>query len=350
MTVVAVTGASGYIGRRLVEALEDRPGVGRVVGIDVADPGYATKNLEFYRMDVRSPSLPDVLRGCDVLVHLAFVLAPMRDEEEMRDINAGGTRNALAAAAEAGIGKVIYTSSVMAYGAHPDNDVPLTEDSPVRGQRDFAYSAHKAEIESMIEDFREPYPDMTITILRPAMVMGPGVSGIVARLVENPWFLTVEGYGPPMQFVHEADVVGAILHAIDRDMDGAWNLAPDGWIAQDRLVELIGKRRLVLDYESAYRRADRMWRLGVGDLPASFLPFVMYPWVMSNAKIVETGFTFAHSCEEALLAAVQARRGWTSVGRLRFKPRTAAALAAGAVVAGSVIGRGLVRRLGSGGD
>jgi UDP-glucose 4-epimerase len=345
MTVVAVTGASGYLGRRVVEALDGREDVRRVVGIDVSEPGYATRNLEFYRLDVRSPALRDVLRGCDVLVHLAFVLTTMRDEEEMRDINVGGTHNAIAAAAEAGVRKLIYTSSVMAYGAHPDNDFPLTEESSIRGLRDFAYSAHKAEIEGVLEGFVQSHADVTVTIVRPALVLGPNASGVVARVVESPWLMGIEGYGPAMQFVHESDVVRAILFAIERDVPGAYNVAPDGWLTQERVAELLGKRRMVLDYESAYRRTERLWRVGLAELPPAYLPFLMYPWVMSNQKLRDAGFTFEYSNEAALLAAAEARRGWVSVGRVRFRPRNLVAMAGAALLAGSVVRRQVRRRL-----
>lgn len=344
MTVVAVTGASGYLGRHLCEALSERDDVRRVIGLDVTDPSYSTRNLEFYRLDVRSPAVREVIAGSDVLAHLAFVLAS-RDTEEMRDVNVGGTRNVLAAAGEAGVRKVIYPSSVMAYGAHPDNDFPLTEESPVRPVRDFAYSAHKAECEELVGGFREAHPDVTVTVLRPAMVLGPTAEGIVARgTVESPVSVGVEGYEPPMQFVHETDVARTLVFALDHDLDGAYNVCPGDWVSPDRYAELLEKRRTVMPVEQATKRAERMYAIGLSAVQPSFLPFLMYPWVMSNAKLTEAGFAFLHSTEGTLLSAAEGREGRVSVGPVRFKPRNAALALVGAALVGGSIVRRLARR------
>lgn len=342
MTVVAVTGASGYLGRRLCESLEGRDDVRRVIGIDAVEPGYTTRNLEFYRLDVRSPALREVLSGADVLVHLAFVLTS-RDAEEMRDVNVGGTRSVLAAAGEAGVGKVVYASSVMAYGAHPDNDFPLTESSPIRPVRDFPYSAHKAECEELVDGFREAHPEVTVTVFRPAMVLGPNVSGPIARgTVESPVAVAIAGYDPPRQFVHETDVARALLFAIDEDLDGAYNVAPGDWVSPHRYAELLGKRLQTLPPEAAERRAERMYALGLSEVSPAYLPFAMYPWVMANEKLTEAGFTFLHSTEGTLLAAAEAHRGRVAVGPVSFKPRNVALMLAGA----ALVGGGLLRRLG----
>src|SRR5688572_26605555 len=114
MTTVAVTGASGYLGRILLERLGTHPAVARVVGIDTAEPQATTRNLEFYRMDIRSPDLPRVVQGCNVLVHLAFTVND--DPAETLDVNVGGTRLALEAALHAGVRKFVFASSTMVYG------------------------------------------------------------------------------------------------------------------------------------------------------------------------------------------------------------------------------------------
>lgn len=340
MTVVAVTGASGYLGRRVLSALEGLDGVRRVIGIDVVEPGISTRNLEFYRLDVRSSAVRDVIAGADVLVHLAFILRPQRDEEEMADVNVGGTRNVLAAAVGAGVRKVVYASSVTAYGAHPDNDFPLTEESSIRPIRDFSYSAHKGECEEILQDFRETHPGVVVTVLRPAVVLGPQVEGFVAGLVESPFSLTVVGYEPPVQVVHEDDVTHAIVFALENDLDGSYNLCADGWVPQDRAIRLLGQRRIPLGYEDAQRRMDRLWRIGASDFPPSFVPFLMYPWVMSNVKIKDAGFTFRHGNEDTLRDAAQARKGWVTLGRLRFRPRNVVVTVAGAaVLLGSLVRR-----------
>src|SRR4051812_27444481 len=107
MRSVAITGISGYVGRALLGALDGDPSITRIVGIDLAEPGVTGRNLEFYSMDVRSPELADVLRGCDTVVHLA-ALSKGSDLADARDTNVGGTRSVADAASRAGVRKLIF--------------------------------------------------------------------------------------------------------------------------------------------------------------------------------------------------------------------------------------------------
>ncbi len=103
---------------------------------DVARPGAVPAEDRVERVDVRDRGgVHATLRRAnpDVLMHLAFILNPINDERLMYDIDVNGTHNVLEAAAEAGVGQVLVTSSRIAYGAFPDNPVPITEDWPVRG-------------------------------------------------------------------------------------------------------------------------------------------------------------------------------------------------------------------------
>jgi UDP-glucose 4-epimerase len=154
---VAITGVSGYVGGRLIELLEQDDRVSRILGFDIQPPSETrSTKLVFDSMDVRNPALAARLTGVDVLIHLAFVMDPIRDESSMRDVNVNGTQNVFRSAGKAGVPKIVYTSSAVAYGAHPDNDVPLTEDSPLRANLDFSYSAHKLECEYVLREFLVP--------------------------------------------------------------------------------------------------------------------------------------------------------------------------------------------------
>ena len=131
-----ITGGSGYIGSRLVDLLERRDDTEKIVVCDVAPPKGYRPHTEFERVDVRDRaavrSVLDRVRP-DVLVHLAFILNPSHDEEFAYNVDVNGTHNVLEAASQAGTSQVLVTTSGVAYGAFPDNPVPLTEDDPVRG-------------------------------------------------------------------------------------------------------------------------------------------------------------------------------------------------------------------------
>ncbi len=340
--VVAVTGVSGYLGRRLLNLLDGDPSVARVVGLDVAEPEVGSPKLEFHQIDVRDARLVKVLPGVDVVVHLAWQFDPIRDEERMRAINVDGTRNLVEAAGATGVRKLVHASSATVYGAHPDNDFPLTEASPLRANPDFASSWHKLQAERMIEAFQEDHPEVVVTVLRPAIVFGPDVQNFVSRMLEAPRLTTVKGYEPPLQLVHEEDVASALHLAVSRDLPGAFNVAADGWLNGDEVLAITGKKRVELPEAVAFSLAERLWKVGVAEAPPGELHFVMHPWVVDNAALKAAGWVPRHGNRDTLTAAMEAHRPWIAVGRARMRKDD---LAKGAAATLGVVGAmALVRR------
>ncbi|MFN2613896.1 MAG: SDR family oxidoreductase [Actinomycetota bacterium] len=341
MSVVGVTGVSGYLGRHLLARLEAAPDVTRVVGIDVHEPVGSPK-LEFHQLDVRDARLAKTFVGVDVVVHLAFRLDPIRDEERMRSINVDGTRNVLEAAAATGVRKLVYPSSATVYGAHSDNDVPLGEEAPLRANADFAYARHKLDTERLVEAFRGAHPDVVVTVFRGANVLGPSVDNFVSRLLEAPRVLTVVGYEPPLQVIHEEDFSDALAFAVSNDLDGVFNLAADGWLEPSEVLSLTGKKTTPVPEEVAFTVAERLWRSGLSMAPAGELHYVMHPWVVDNAKLRAAGWEPRHSNRDTLLETVESHRDWIVLGRARFRRATIARAAV--VVAGVIASFALARR------
>ena len=269
LSTVAVTGAAGYLGGRLIRELCADDSVGKVLGFDVKVPEISDPKFVFDSIDVRDPAIEARLTGVDVLVHLAFIMEPIRDEVVMRDVNVNGSQNVFRAAGRAGVKKVVYTSSAVAYGAHPDNDVPLTEDSPLRANLDFSYAAHKLEVEYVVREIRDEYPDLSIVVFRPAIVFGPNVDNAWSHSMELPLLFSVQGYRCPLQFVHEEDVCRALHFGVTHgDLDGAYNLAPDDWLEHEELLALTGRRRVELPEPVAFSLVDRMWAMKMAEAPS----------------------------------------------------------------------------------
>ena len=170
---VAVTGPTGDIGRAAVRALEASPEVGRIVGMarrpfDGSRNGW--KRTQYRRGDVLDrASVDELVAGADVVVHLAFLIFGSHDET--REINLRGSRNVFEAAVAAGAKRLVYTSSVAAYGFHPANPDVLTEEIPTLGTRDFYYSAQKAELEALLEEITAGQ-DTDVYVFRPCIVAG----------------------------------------------------------------------------------------------------------------------------------------------------------------------------------
>ena len=171
---VAVTGPTGEIGRPFIRALERSRDVTKIIGMarrpfDPQSLGWA--KTEYRQGDVLDrAAVDDLVRDADVVVHLAFIVVQASDRT--REINVEGSRNVFEAAVDAGAKRLVYTSSVAAYGFYDDNHVPLDEDVPVRGSREFPYSAQKAELEGVLAEATAG-ADTGVYVFRPCIVAGP---------------------------------------------------------------------------------------------------------------------------------------------------------------------------------
>jgi nucleoside-diphosphate-sugar epimerase len=304
---VAITGVGGPIGRRLTAELDRDDEVERIVGLDVTLPtGLASLKLDLRRADVRDrAALTRALAGVDVVVHLAFQVDPLRDADRMRAINVDGTRNVVEVAHELGVGELVHVSSGVVYGAHPDNPLPLSEDQPLRPNTPFSYAEHEHEVERWLLPWARAHPETAVTVLRPSIVAGPGVANFITRQLDAPRLAVVAGHEPPMQFVHVDDVASALAHVIRHRLDGIYNVSSEGWLSFGEVTAVSGRRTLRVPEQVAFSLADATWRLGVAQAPSGQVPYLMYPWVLSVAKLTATGWRPRHSNRDALAEMVR---------------------------------------------
>jgi UDP-glucose 4-epimerase len=284
-----ITGGSGYIGSRLVERLSGRDDTERITIADVRPPAAFRPKTDYQRLDVRDVAATRALLAAerpDALVHLAFVLNPIKDEHRMYDIDVNGTVNVLEAASAAGIEQVLVTSSAVAYGAFPDNPVPLEEDHPLRGVPSFSYARDKTESDRVCQLWGLRHPDRVMTIVRPCIVYGPTVDNYLVRLwLKQPFRADFGRSDPPLQFVHEEDVVDALVLLLDGRHDGAFNVAGDGLITPAECAELIGMKTRRVPLSLWRRFVAVMWRVGASEAPPGSLEYAIHPWVVSNQKL-----------------------------------------------------------------
>jgi UDP-glucose 4-epimerase len=261
---VAVTGPTGEIGKPLMAELERRPEAERVLGMarrafDPAEEGW--RKVTYRRGDILDRgSLAALFDGAEVAVHLAFAIFGSR--EETHKVNLQGTRNVFEVAIKAGVKRLVYASSVAAYGFHKENPQPLTEDVPTRGSDNFYYSAQKAELENLLDELLVG-SGVEAYVFRPCIVAGPRATMLIEQLVENvrlgdPLPLLRRGVerlplarpvipdpGVPVQLVHHDDVAQAMAAAICGDgQPGAYNLAGPGQIGVGDIARSIGWRSM----------------------------------------------------------------------------------------------------------
>jgi UDP-glucose 4-epimerase len=217
----------------------------------------------------------------------------------MEDINVSGTQNVLNACVEANVSRLIYTSSTTAYGFHPDNEIPLTEDSPLRGNDDFTYSKNKKEIEFIMKAFMNDHSDIAVTILRPCYVVGPGFDNPMSNYLKKPLVLLPKKTAP-MQFVHEDDLVRIIIFCLEKKFTGIFNVAGKGTMEFDEMVDLLGNKIIRLSDPLLKFLNQMLWHLRLAEAPSSGLNMVRYPWIASSEKLIkETGYTYEYDSTSA---------------------------------------------------
>jgi nucleoside-diphosphate-sugar epimerase len=333
VSVVVVSGVAGAVGRRLLTLLDADDDVTRVVGIDRRPAGDGGPKLEAHLADLVTDPLGPLLAGADVVVHLAHDLEAdgtgVAHRAPPPSTNAEATGRLLAAAAAAGVRRAVVVSSATVYGAWPSNPVPITEAAAVRPNPGFGYAAQKAEVERRCVEWRAAHDGAAVAVLRPAPTVDDGGLRGMARWRWVALRLRA-GDDPPAQFLHVDDLAAAVDVARRAGLDGAYNVAPDGWVDGEQVRALAGAPpRVPVPAPLARRLAGWSWRLRVGAAPPGVLPYTLHPWVVANDRLRGAGWAPTTSNEEAFVGA-HAGTPWS-----RLSPRRRQELALG--VAGTAL-------------
>jgi nucleoside-diphosphate-sugar epimerase len=315
MTRVLVTGASGGFGVRLVERLAARDGVD-VVALDVRPPAAPFGQVDYRVGDVRdADAVWDAMRGCDVVAHLAWVVSPSKDRVATAAIDIGGTEHVLAAMHATGCGRLVFASSVTAYGATPDHPQPYREDEPLDPDPAFAYAADKAEAERLIAE-----AGVDAVVVRAAIVVGAQVDNSVRQVFAAPVLAAIAGDNMRMQAVHQDDVGRFYAEACVGTRTGTVNLAAEDVLTIDEVGERLGKRvvRLPEPVVAAFVRAT--WALGLGRLdPGGFAAMRWLPVADTRRLKEEWGFQCEHTTASALDDFRSALAGRIALGRFEIQ-------------------------------
>jgi nucleoside-diphosphate-sugar epimerase len=343
--VVAVTGAASGLGQLLARRLAGRPDLGRVVAIDERRgdvPGVTWRVL-----DPRDPALVARLAKVDTVVHLAVddsVEGDATERAERAERNLRGVQTVLTASAASGVRRVVLVTSAMVYGALPDNPVPLEEDAPLRAIPDGGQVSSFLEIETLVRQASLTHPGLSVTVLRPAALVGPGMDSLVTRHFEAPRLLVVRGSHPRWQFCHVDDLVSALEVAALGQVTGAVTVGCEGWMEQSEVELVTGLRHIELPSSLAFGTAERLHRLGIIPAPASDLQYVVHPWVVSSARLRAAGWRPTYDNPTSLGVLLEEIAGHHAVAARRVGKREATIDATGAAAVAVVGTAALVRR------
>ena len=300
---VAVTGAAGYLGSRLIERLEEGDSVSYILATDIRAPSSTYgERTEFVKLDV-TERFPTLLaqHDIDAVAHLAYVLNPGRNHDHARKVNVLGTEHLVEACRNSDVAHVVYLSSTSVYGAHPDNPEFLTEDHPVRPIPGFQYSEDKVAAELLLTEYAEERPTTAVTILRGCPVMGPRADNFIANAFHKAVLPRVGHADPPMQFTHEDDLMNIILKCLETRTAGTYNVAGDGTISWTQMAAIMGRRMLRLPPIAWRSLTSLAWELGLqSDSPACGLDFIRFRWTASVDKLKrELGLQLKYTSSEA---------------------------------------------------
>jgi UDP-glucose 4-epimerase len=292
---VLVTGSSGYLGSQTVAALARRPDLA-VIALDVREPAARLDGVAYEVADIRAPEVDAIVarHRPDVIVHLASIVTPGKNSNRAfeYDVDVNGTRNLLQACVKHGVRRVIVSSSGAAYGYYADNPEWLTESDPVRGNEVFAYSCHKRLVEEMLADYRKDHPGLEQIVFRIGTILGPTVRNQITDLFEKSKILAIAGSDSPFVFIHDQDVVGAILHGIDSPKTGIFNVAGDGKLTIFEIAQHLGKRCRVLPAGLLQTALWVLKKLNLTQYGPEQLDFLRYRPVLLNTRLKEEfGYT-----------------------------------------------------------
>jgi nucleoside-diphosphate-sugar epimerase len=334
---VAVTGPTGDLGLAVVDKLERARSVKKIVGMarrpfDPHEQGW--KKTEYRQGDVQdAASVRDTVKGADAVIHLAFSV--MGEGDRTRSINVDGSRTVFEAAAEAGVQRICYASSVAAYGFHADNPEWLTEKVPTRGTPEHFYSAQKAEVESVLAEVMGRHGRTAAYVFRPCIVAGPRaqmlleempyyrISGavpdaVVSLLSSMPILKPViPDPGVRFQLVHEDDVASAFVAGVRGvGTPGAYNLAGPGTVRMSDVAAELGWYSIPVPDLAVGATAGLVDRLPMAPEAVSWIHAVRRPVLMKVDRArEELKWKPEHSAKATLKQMVAARRAGEPAAR-----------------------------------
>jgi UDP-glucose 4-epimerase len=245
------------------------------------------------------------------VVHLASIVTPGKksDREFEYSVDVLGTENVLRACIEAGVDKLIITSSGAAYGYHPDNPDWLVESDALRGNAEFAYSDHKRLVEEMLARYRKTHPQLKQLVFRPGTILGATAGNQFTALLDKRFILGVKGASSPFVIIWDQDVIACILKGIFQDLSGIYNLAGDGVLTMEEIARFMGKPYLPLPVWLIRTALTVLKRLRLTQYGPEQINFLRYRPVLSNQKLKqEFGFVPQKSTRQAFDYFIEARR------------------------------------------
>jgi UDP-glucose 4-epimerase len=279
--VVLVTGVSRYLGGRFARALSNEPDAPRVIGVDVIPPPHDIGGAQFVRADIRNPVIARVIAdtGVDTVVHMNVIATPVSagGRVSQKEINVIGTMQLLAACQKApSLKRLVVKSSSAVYGTSPRDPAMFTEDTGPKAMPRGGFGKDSVEVEGYVRGFSRRRPDVEVSMLRFANIIGPGIRTALTDYFTLPIVPVLFGYDARLQFVHETDAVEAMRLATMGPPVGVVNISGDGVITTKQAARLIGRPIVPVPLTSSGWIGQLVRRSGLADFSPDQMLFLAY--------------------------------------------------------------------------
>jgi len=303
--VLLVTGISRDIGRRFARAAAGDPSIDRVIGVDVVPPRGDIGEVSFIRADIRNAVIAKILakEDVDTVVHMSVIATPgsAGGRGTMKELNVIGTMQLLAACQKAPrLERLVVKSTTTVYGSGPRDPAMFTEDMGPKQLPSSGYAKDVYEIEGYVRGFARRRPDVAVTMIRAANVIGPHVTSPLTGYFRLPVIPRVLGFDPRLQFLHEDDLMGVLRHAAISGVPGTFNVAGDGLLTLSQAVRRLGTPAISMPGFAVGRLGATMRQARVSDFSPEQLGFLTYGRGVDTTRMRTTlGFEPTFSTAEA---------------------------------------------------
>lgn len=286
---ILITGISGLFAAHLARELETSPDVGYVAGVDLHEPPIDLARTEYIRADIRNPLIHRVLAstGVDTVIHADLKSGQLgAGRSAQKEQNVVGAMQLLAACQRIDvIRKIIVRSSTAVYGSEPGDPSILREEWSERSHASKGYGKDVADAETFARDFGRRRPDVAVTVLRMANVVGPSIHTNMTQFFRLPLIPTGLGYDPRLQLLHESDAINVLVRAAIEDHPGVFNVAADGVIYLSQAVRIARRLPVPVLVTLASGLGDLLRRSGLVDFPTDQISLLQHGRVVDNSRL-----------------------------------------------------------------
>ncbi len=303
--VVLVTGISRDIGRRFARAATADPSIERVIGVDVVPPRGDIGDVSFVRADIRNPVIAKVLakEDVDTVVHMSVIATPgsAGGRGTMKELNVIGSMQLLAACQKSTtVNRLVVKSTTTVYGSSPRDPAMFTEDMGPKRLPTSGYAKDVYEVEGYVRGFARRRPDVDVTMIRAANVVGPHVVSPLTNYFRLPVVPRVLGYDPRLQFLHEDDLMAVLRHAAVTGIPGTFNVAGDGLLTLSQAIRRLGTPSISMPRFAVGRLGSTMRQARLSDFSPEQLVYLTYGRGVDTTRMrTHLGFEPTYSTAEA---------------------------------------------------